>query len=90
MENFGLRYNLMGTDIIRRREKDLPPFQAEVGRNRTLKVEGTELTDRTQVGGKNSSLGSSEKKSKRAELINEIQIRIKLILLIALPAPNLI
>ena len=51
----------MLTDIIRR-EKDSPPFWVELRGNQALKVEGAELIDRTQVGGKTSPLGSSERK----------------------------
>ena len=53
----------MFTDIIRRREKDLPLFGVDVRGNQSLKVKGAELIIRSQIGRKTGPLGSSERKS---------------------------
>ena len=50
------------TDVIRRRENDLASFQVEVRGKQALKVEGAELINRTQGGGKTSPLGGSQRK----------------------------
>ena len=57
-------------------------LQVKVREDQALKVEGAESINRSQIGGKTNSLGSSERKSsiiaqqvEGAELIIEIQIR---------------
>ena len=55
-------YDLTFTEVIRRREKDLPSFRVEVRENQALIVEGTEFISRIQVVEMTVPLGGSERK----------------------------